>query len=611
MTERLESDDNTFPPAAAADPDSTTAEQVADAEAVEAAADSDDATVASEAEQEQIRMAQAEARGEDIATETAEAVAAQESAAAADEAAVVEDALEEGQAEGEAAAVTVPATEAESPNEEPASPEAEQVEPTAAEQPPVEASVSEPEAEAGAEAETGAESAAPSPAKPAASTAPAPAAPSAPAAAAASSSSSSVSPEQLAEARAFGEVEPDGSVYLLVDGERVLAGQVPDVSEDEALGYFAQKFLEARTQVELLEQRVKAGAPASDLTRSLDRIRTQLGQRKLVGDVSALEARLEALRPRIKELEAEHRKAADAARAEQLALREAIVAEAEGIAAQDPEKTQWKTSSSRMAELFDQWKAHQKSGGRLARKDEESLWKRYRTARTTFDRHRRSFFSSLDERNAEAKKAKEKLIKEAEALMGSTDWGPVSGKFRDLMDRWKEAPRASRKEDDALWARFRAAQDVFFGARKEADKEVDREFEENLKLKEALIAEARELLPVTDAKAAKKKLSGIQARWEEIGKVPRSDFKRVENELAEVEDAVRDADSGHRIKAASQTEVRSSAMQTQAEEKVADLQARIAAAEKSGNAQKVEKLNGELASAQAMLDMIKRSAASL
>ena len=179
------------------------------------------------------------------------------------------------------------------------------------------------------------------------------------------------------------------------------------------------------------------------------------------------------------------------------------------------------------------------------------------------------------------------------------------------MDRWKAAPRAGRKDDDALWARFRAAQDVFFNARKEADKAVDREFAANLELKEALVKEARELLPVTDAKAAKKKLSSIQARWEEIGKVPRGDFKRIENELGEVEDAVREADSGGRIKAASQTEVRSNAMTAQAEEKLADLQAKKEAAASAGDTAKAKKLDKEIESAQSMLEMIRRSAASL
>lgn len=425
-----------------------------------------------------------------------------------------------------------------------------------------------------------------------------------------------LTPEQLEAARPFGEVTEDGHVYLLLegraDGEKVLCGQVPDVPADEALAYFVKKFEEARTLVNLLEQRVEAGSASSEMNRNADHVMAQLAERKLVGDVKGLEARLEALRPRITELEAEHKRATEAAKAEHFAQRDAIVQEAETIAGQDPEKIQWKQSSARMGELFDQWKSHQKSGIRLSRKDEEALWKRFRNARTTFDRHRRAFFSQLDENNAEAKRVKERLIAEAEALQTSTDWNVTAGKYRDLMDRWKASPRASRRDDDALWARFRGAQDVFFDARKAANDQVEQEFEENLKLKQALLEEAQQLLPVTDARAARKKLTGIQDRWDAIGKVPRAHFKRIENELQAVEEAVRDADSGSRAKkVASEPEVRSNALLTQAEEKVAELQEQLNDAESSGDTARAKKLRGELDSAEAMYQMIKRSAAGL
>uniref|UniRef100_UPI0006472547 DUF349 domain-containing protein n=1 Tax=Kocuria sp. ZOR0020 TaxID=1339234 RepID=UPI0006472547 len=182
----------------------------------------------------------------------------------------------------------------------------------------------------------------------------------------------------------------------------------------------------------------------------------------------------------------------------------------------------------------------------------------------------------------------------------------------DLMDRWKSSPRASRRDDDALWVRFRAAQDVFFDARKSANDQVEQEFEENLKLKQELVEEAKQLLPVTDLRAARKKLSGIQDRWDQIGKVPRAHFKRIENELQAVEEAVRDADSGTRAKkVASESEVRSNSLLTQAEEKVAELQGQISAAESTGDSARAKKLGKELSSAEAMRDMIKRSAAGL
>lgn len=421
-----------------------------------------------------------------------------------------------------------------------------------------------------------------------------------------------LSAEQLEAARAFGDVTEDGHVYVIVDQQRHLCGHVPDVTSDEALGYFAKKFEDVKTLVDLLHQRVDAGKSSSDMSRNADHLMAQLAERKLVGDIKGLEARLEALRPRITELEAEHKRATEAAKAEHFAQRDAIVQEAEKIAAQDREKIQWKQASAQMAELFGQWKTHQKSGIRLSRKDEEALWKRFRNARTTFDRHRRAHFSQLDESNAEAKRIKEQLIAEAESLQNSTDWNVTAGKYRDLMDRWKASPRASRRDDDSLWSRFRAAQDVFFAARQAANEQIEQEFEHNLELKQALVKEAQQLLPVTDLRAARKKLADIQQRWDQIGKVPRAHFKRIEHELQAVEEAVRDADSGRRSKkVASETEVRSNALLTQAEDKVAHLTQQLADAEKTADSTRVAKITQDLNSAQSMLEMIKRSAAGL
>ena len=95
-------------------------------------------------------------------------------------------------------------------------------------------------------------------------------------------------------------------------------------------------------------------------------------------------------------------------------------------------------------------------------------------ARTTFDRKRRQHFGALDEQRAQARAAKERLIARAEELSTSTDWAATANAFRDLMTEWKAAGRTARKDDDALWARFRAAQDAFFAARTAANDQVGR-----------------------------------------------------------------------------------------------------------------------------------------
>lgn len=470
---------------------------------------------------------------------------------------------------------------------------------------------------AAAEAATPADSAAGVSPRPAAAPRPAPS-PAAfasrpkPAAAAPAASSAPVVPAtSLAEASRWGRVEGDGHVFLTIDGEEHAVGQYPGVSNDEALAYFARKFDDVLAQIVLLEQRVSSKAPSTDMQKTVTHLREQLAERNMVGDIRAAETRLDKLSEQVKELEKTEKAEHDAVRTAELAAREAIVAEAESISGQDPSQIQWKTSSARMNELFESWKTAQKSGVRLGRSNEDALWKRFRAARTVFDRHRRAYFSQLDSNNSAAKSAKEKLIAEAEALSTSTDWGYAAGEYRRLMDDWKASPRASRKDDDALWARFRAAQDVFFTNRQAANEEIDQEYAANLTVKEALLVEANAILPVKDLAAAKKALQSVRDRWEEAGKVPRADMGRIEAGLRKVEDAVRHAEEENWQRSNPETKARTNSALSQLEAAIAGLQDDLAKAEKAGDQRKIKAAKEALDARQAWLDQIQRSASEL
>ncbi|HEX9086491.1 MAG TPA: DUF349 domain-containing protein [Arthrobacter sp.] len=513
--------------------------------------------------------------------------------------------------DAEAPAADTEAPAAETAPEAPADAEA----PTAETAPEAPADAEAPAEETAPEAPADTEAPAEAPA--AARPAPSPAAfaarpkakpsPAAPAAAPASVSSAA----SLAEAARWGRVEGDGHVFLTVDGEEHAVGQYPGVSDDEALGYFARKYDDVVAQILLLEQRVSSKAPTTDMQKTVTHLREQLAERNMVGDLRSAEARLDALATQISELEKAEKAEHEAVRAAELAAREAIVAEAEEIAGHDPAQIQWKTSSARMNELFESWKTAQKSGVRLGRSNEDALWKRFRAARTVFDRHRRAYFSQLDSTNSAAKAAKEKLIAEAEALSSSTDWGFAAGEYRRLMDEWKASPRASRKDDDALWARFRAAQDVFFTNRQAANDEIDQEYGANLVVKEALLAEANELLPIKDLAATKKALQSIRDRWEEAGKVPRADMGRVEAGLRKVEDAVRHAEDENWKRSNPETKARTNSALTQLESAIAGLRDDLAKAEKAGDQRKIKAAQEALEAREAWLEQLEKSASEL
>ena len=261
---------------------------------------------------------------------------------------------------------------------------------------------------------------------------------------------------EVARAVSHGRADADGNVFVTTPAGERAVGQYPDATPDEALEYFAKKYVELAENAVLLRNRLSAGAPGREVVSAAKTLQESLPEANVVGDLKGLSATLDTL---ISDAEATESRQAARAQAAKLAAaedREALVVEAETLAKQDPSKIQWKHSGARLRELFAQWKDMQRSGPRLPRAVDQELWGRFSQARNTFEHKRKEFFAELDKVNAEGKRIKEKIVAEAESLSASTDFRTVSQKYKDLMSQWKRAPRASRKDDDALWARFRA-----------------------------------------------------------------------------------------------------------------------------------------------------------
>ena len=421
----------------------------------------------------------------------------------------------------------------------------------------------------------------------------------APAAAPAAPAEPAVDPQEAMDAAKWGRVDGEGRVYVQDGGAEREVGQFPDAPIAEAMAFYVRRYLDLKATIDLFATRLPQ-LSVREIDTTLSSISESLTEPAAVGDLEGLRARFAALKA----------VAAERAAAKEQALKErtAIVERAEAIAEQDPARTQWKNSGAELRELLESWKAAQRRGPRLDRPTEDGLWKRFSHARTTFDRHRRQFFSELDAKQAQVRAAKETLIKRAEEMQNSTDWAGTSAKYRDLLAEWKKAGRASRKEDDALWARFRAAQQVFYDARRAKDEAVDAEFAENLKVKEALVAKAEALLPVKDVKAAKKALRPIQDAWEEAGRVPRGAVRRIEGRMRAVEDAIREAENAEWRRTDPETKARAEGLAGQLQDAIAGLEKDLAAAQAAGDAKKIAEAEAALTARRAWLEQVLRSA---
>ena len=286
----------------------------------------------------------------------------------------------------------------------------------------------------------------------------------------------------------WGRVDADGTVYVrTADGERVI-GSWAAGSPEEALVFFRRKFLSLETEVGLIEQRISATeiAPAQ-AQATVQRLLHALEDANALGDLDGLRVRLEALTTAVDARREEVKAAREQARHDAREIKERIVAEAEHIAA---EATHWKASGERMAELLEEWKA----APHAERAVEAALWKRLSAARNAFTKRRKAYFASLEAERETVRIRKEKLVEEAEALADSTDWGPTTSAYRDLMRQWKDAGRAGREAEAELWKRFRDAQDKFFAARTEVFAAKETELRSHAVVKEQLLAEAERTL---------------------------------------------------------------------------------------------------------------------
>ncbi|MEO6472965.1 MAG: DUF349 domain-containing protein [Aeromicrobium sp.] len=400
----------------------------------------------------------------------------------------------------------------------------------------------------------------------------------------------------------WGRVDDEGNVYVRTsDGERVI-GQWIGGDPEEAMSLYVRRFEGLEVEVSLLEKRLETGTLSpDDAIKAADKVRSLVTDAQAVGDLETLAKRLDALQPAIEKQRAE-RKAARAAKAEEAVTEKSRIADlAEALAKSDD----WRAGADRLRELLDEWKALP----RIDKKTDDALWHRFSSARTTYTRRRKTHFGEQATLRDAAQAAKEELIKEAEALSTSTDWGVTAGKYRDLMARWKKAGSAPRGADDKLWKKFRAAQDTFFEARDATNAQLDAEYEVNAEKKLVILEEAEKLLPIKNVEVARKAWHDISDRWEAAGKVPRDKVKEFEGRIRKVEAAIRSAGDDLWKRSNPELTARADETVSKLQKAIDDLNADLKKAEDAGNAKKAKEIGESIAARQLWLEQAQKALA--
>ncbi len=372
----------------------------------------------------------------------------------------------------------------------------------------------------------------------------------------------------------FGRVDEQNNVFVTDNGTERQVGQYPNVSPEEALAYFAKKFEDIEAQVRILEQRVASGVTdAKSLKAAHETLTKELTEPNVVGNIQLLRERVAKLSEAIdKTFEAVAAERAEAV-AKALVLKEEIAAKAEALIA-NPGAINWKKSAKEMTDLFENWQKLQKEGPKVPKSQTDPIWKRFSTARAKFESGRRAYFSELDSKFKEAKKAKTALAEQAEALISKGS--DAAAEYRRLQDQWKTSGKAGKVEDE-LWARFRAAGDAIFAAKKEQDAELREAQAENLKLKLEILKQV-EAIDVTDLAKAKSEISKLQSEWVKVGHVPKEEVRKLEDRMRKVEKKISDAEADQWRRSDPAAKARSNSLVEQLESAISDLEVELAQA---------------------------------
>ena len=143
------------------------------------------------------------------------------------------------------------------------------------------------------------------------------------------------------------------------------------------------------------------------------------------------------------------------------------------------------------------------------------------TLEEEFDALIDKFYAKRRELYASVEETKKDLIKQAKALMNSTDWNRATEAMKDLMTQWKAAGSAGKEKDDVLWEEFNVARNTFFDRKHTHWEDMQTKFEQARKVKEELIEEAKKLEDSTAWQASGNAFKELFARWKEAGSAGR------------------------------------------------------------------------------------------
>ena len=380
--------------------------------------------------------------------------------------------------------------------------------------------------------------------------------------------------------------DTDGTVYVTTaDGERVIGSwQAGDA--EAGLAYYVRRYEDLATEVSAARAPARLGGRRSGVAT----------QDPGAGAQGAAADRGRDRRPGLLGRAARH--AAGRGRGRSSApTRRPEQAEADAVAAKQAladggredrrvGHRPGRSSGDRLRTIVDEWK--QIKG--VDRKTDDALWKRFSAARDEFGRRRGPHFARSTPSAVRPGRPRRSWSSGPRTLAESSDWKETASAMKDLMTEWKAARRARQRR------RGRAVDAVPGGPGRASSTAApacspsvtpSRSTTRSRRRRSSREAEA---LDLSDPKAAQSALRDLQARFDEVGHVPRDAMRRIDDRMRAAEQRVRDAVDADWRRGSVETNPFLSALR----ERLAEAEAKLERAEASGDAARIAKAEAEV-----------------
>ncbi|MDZ4823294.1 MAG: DUF349 domain-containing protein [Flavobacteriales bacterium] len=193
----------------------------------------------------------------------------------------------------------------------------------------------------------------------------------------------------------------------------------------------------------------------------------------------------------------------------------------------------WNKYTQDVLALQEDWR----HSGFAPKKENEEIWSEFRGLCDLFFTKKKTWFESKKMGYKECRDKKEALIAMTKEYQESEDWKTATEAMKKLQEEWKTVGQADPRDEQKLWYRFRSACDVFFQKKKEHFAGMVGEQEQNLALKEAVIAELEQLEITGNKGTDLGRLKEVGIRWMNIGFIPREKMKEVNDRYNKIMDS--------------------------------------------------------------------------